>query len=107
MVQVGKSTSTSITPTSLLTISDKRTMLFNAKFTLSCRDMLIGAGGHYVIDSIAQLPLVVEEISQRLKSGETPSSARNDNWNLAFIPFDFALCASVLYFTVMNTHHAG
>ncbi|XP_039268737.1 phosphonoacetaldehyde hydrolase-like [Styela clava] len=36
------------------------------------REKLMTSGAHYVVDSIAQLPLVVEEINERLKTGEQP-----------------------------------
>ena len=35
-------------------------------------DILSDAGAHYVIDSIAQLPPVVDDINRRLASGEEP-----------------------------------
>merc|ERR1712168_172445 len=36
------------------------------------RDILIKSGAHYVIDSIADMPEVVDDINQRLKKGERP-----------------------------------
>ncbi|XP_078488671.1 phosphonoacetaldehyde hydrolase-like [Ciona intestinalis] len=36
------------------------------------RSVLLESGAHYVIDSIAQLPLVVEDINDRLEKGERP-----------------------------------
>lgn len=36
------------------------------------RDLLIKAGSHYVIDSIAELPEVVEDINRRLARGDRP-----------------------------------
>lgn len=36
------------------------------------RDRLHGAGAHYVVDTIADVPGILEEISARLRSGERP-----------------------------------
>jgi phosphonoacetaldehyde hydrolase len=36
------------------------------------RDILRKAGAHYVIDSIADLPEVIDDINQRLARGEKP-----------------------------------
>ena len=36
------------------------------------RDILVASGAHYVIDSIAELPQVVEDINRRLARGERP-----------------------------------
>lgn len=36
------------------------------------RDLLIKSGAHYVIDSIAELPEIIEDINQRLARGEKP-----------------------------------
>ena len=35
-------------------------------------DILANAGAHYVIDSISDLPPVIEDINRRLASGEKP-----------------------------------
>lgn len=35
-------------------------------------ETLANAGAHYVIDSIAELPPVIEDINRRLASGERP-----------------------------------
>ncbi|XP_013396882.1 uncharacterized protein LOC106170255 [Lingula anatina] len=40
--------------------------------TEKSRDLLRKSGAHYVIDSIAELPEVVEDINQRLARGEKP-----------------------------------
>jgi hypothetical protein len=36
------------------------------------RELLRKSGAHYVIDSIVDLPEIIEEINQRLKHGERP-----------------------------------
>jgi len=36
------------------------------------RDKLLTSNAHYVIDSIAQLPLVIDDIESRMKNGERP-----------------------------------
>ena len=35
-------------------------------------DILVNAGAHYVIDSIVDLPPVIDDINRRLASGEKP-----------------------------------
>ncbi|CAH1778719.1 unnamed protein product [Owenia fusiformis] len=35
-------------------------------------NLLVNSGAHYVVDSIADLPAVCEDINERLKRGETP-----------------------------------
>ncbi|UMR30372.1 phosphonoacetaldehyde hydrolase [Massilia sp. MB5] len=38
----------------------------------AARQKLLGAGAHYVIDTIADLPVVIEAIDARLRAGERP-----------------------------------
>ena len=35
-------------------------------------DILTNAGAHYVVDTICDLPLVIEDINRRLAAGEKP-----------------------------------
>ena len=35
-------------------------------------DALSGSGAHYVIDTIADLPVVIEDVNRRLANGEKP-----------------------------------
>ena len=37
-----------------------------------CREKLLESNAHYVVDSVAQLPLVIEDIETRMKNGERP-----------------------------------
>jgi phosphonoacetaldehyde hydrolase len=39
------------------------------------RDTLENSGAHYVIDTLEQLPLVIDDINSRLANGESPSDA--------------------------------
>ena len=36
------------------------------------KDILLNCGAHYVIESIIDLPMVIDDINQRLAKGETP-----------------------------------
>ena len=47
---------------------------FDARLA-SARARFVAAGAHYVVDSVAALPDVVAEISDRLARGETPMAA--------------------------------
>jgi phosphonoacetaldehyde hydrolase len=38
----------------------------------AARDRLAAAGSHFVVDGIAELPAVLDEIDRRLARGETP-----------------------------------
>lgn len=38
----------------------------------TAEDELLAAGGHYVIDTVADLPTIIDNIEQRLAQGETP-----------------------------------
>lgn len=42
------------------------------KRLLKSRDILVKSGAHYVIDTIAELPAVIEDINGRLAKGERP-----------------------------------
>jgi phosphonoacetaldehyde hydrolase len=43
-----------------------------ARRTAHCRDLLRDAGAHYIADSIAELPAIIDDINQRLAAGEKP-----------------------------------
>ena len=43
-------------------------------------ETLANAGAHYVIDSIAELPPVIEDINRRLAAGERPWITICDNF---------------------------
>lgn len=44
------------------------------------RQILLKSGAHYVIDSIADLPIVVQDVNERLARGETPQQGRPAGW---------------------------
>ena len=57
-------------------------------------ETLANAGAHYVIDSIAELPPVIEDINRRLAAGERPWAIISDD---IFDIFDHRILVQNLY----------
>ena len=39
---------------------------------VKAKKVLLNSGAHYIADNICDLPVIIEEINQRIKNGESP-----------------------------------